>query len=375
MSWWGLAAQGIQDTLGHIFGFATGTHETQQAQHAMSMSDAQYALEKERYQHQRGMDMLNYQHTLDKYEYDKALQQKIFDREDTSVQRRTADLKAAGINPILAAGQGAGAGAPIATTAPMHHATAQTPNISPKMQAAQMAMEMRMQQKARSIQLSNMIAHLNLLTAQAKDTEAASRVKGAEEEEIRERTKGYSGQRGLTEASTQHHYTQIKELYNRMSVTPHQIQKVMADTEGTRIHNAEAARNFKIARDWGIRSDIRDSSVFNDVIQAMGFVIKAYGTSDYSEAWQKLKSEIVKTLSEISPIQSPLPGIRSALSSAYGRIQNASEWLEALNEKIRTAPGEALQLILGFLDGQLHEPQIPAGDPARAPRGTINRER
>lgn len=355
MSLWGLLAQGIQDTTGHIFGFATGTHETQQAQHAMNMSDQQYQLEKERYAHQRGMDELNYRHMLDKYEYDKALQQKIFDREDNSVQRRTADLKAAGINPILAAGAGAGAGAPVATTAPMHHATAQTPNISPKMQAAQMAMEMRMQQKARSIQLSNMIAHLNLLTAQAKDTEAASRVKGAEEAEIRERTKGYSGQRGLTEASTQHHYTQIKELYNRMSVTPHQIQKVQADTEGARIHNAEAARNFKIARDWGIRSDIKDSTVFNDIIQAMGFMINAYGTSDYKEAWTKLKSEVGKALNEISPIQSPFPAIREGLSragaTAYSWIEEDIEGIREFAEMIRTTPDRALNAIMGFLDG------------------------
>ena len=51
------------------------------------------------------------------YDYQKELQRSIFGREDTSIARRVADLKASGLSPVLAAGQGAGTG-PIISTRP-----------------------------------------------------------------------------------------------------------------------------------------------------------------------------------------------------------------------------------------------------------------
>lgn len=60
----------------------------------------------------------NYELQREHFDYQKALQEKIFQREDTAVQRRRADLEAAGLNPNLAAGSPAGAGSVVSTTAP-----------------------------------------------------------------------------------------------------------------------------------------------------------------------------------------------------------------------------------------------------------------
>lgn len=62
----------------------------------------------------------NYRFQQDVFNYQKQLQREIFQREDSAIQRRAADIIAAGGNPATAweTGTGAGAGAPVSVTTP-----------------------------------------------------------------------------------------------------------------------------------------------------------------------------------------------------------------------------------------------------------------
>ncbi len=85
----------------------------------------------------------NYDLQVENLAYQKDLQNKIFAREDNAVQRRVADLVAAGLSPTLAAGSAAGAGSVVSTSAPQKKS-----NFESMMALASVGTALANQQKA-----------------------------------------------------------------------------------------------------------------------------------------------------------------------------------------------------------------------------------
>lgn len=107
---------------------------------------------------QAEIEKKNFALQKEKFDYDKALQQTMFQREDTSVQRRMADLQSAGLSKTLAAGSSAQAGPVISTIAPQMG----TKSIEYKSQAVDQALGIAMDMARQRADISKTAADMAL---------------------------------------------------------------------------------------------------------------------------------------------------------------------------------------------------------------------
>ena len=95
------------------------------------------------------------------FDYNKQLQDTIFEREDNAVQRRVNDLREAGLSPLLASGQGAGAGSVVSQgfSGPTKAPQSMPMNFDER---SRLNREQRLNAKFRTKQLENEIRGLDL---------------------------------------------------------------------------------------------------------------------------------------------------------------------------------------------------------------------
>lgn len=145
----------------------------------------------------------------DVFEYQKDAQETTWQREDTEIQRRVADLRAAGLSPTLAAGQGASTSAPVKPQTP----EAGQGSFGAMLQAAQVGAEIR-----------DRIAHIGYTKAQEKYVEAQTQRQKIENKHL--------GDQFTANIES----TLVSTAINQ-ALGPHRIDSQRLSNEGQRIQN------------------------------------------------------------------------------------------------------------------------------------------
>lgn len=182
---------------------------------------------------------LNFGSQLENQQYMRRQQSAAWEREDTAVQRRAADLKAAGINPLLAAGSAAQASSPVNLSAPQIDA-----NSFGNAAAGILALKQNKQNIAQS---AAEIERLKEVTS----SQHYENMKAAASDRAWQVVAGKDYNRpGLGFFSQA--FTEGKAALKQLDTINSVYDKAVADAEASRTNADALARDFQIAKDRGI---------------------------------------------------------------------------------------------------------------------------
>lgn len=217
-------------------------------------------------------------------DYQKALQEKIFQREDSSYQRTVADMRAAGLSPLAMNGTN-GAGEAIQTTAPANSYSRQGKDYSWISQATNNGINAAME-----------LSRLKNESEQSKATVAKTE---AETANILANTDFFNLSSGL----------RLQGLMHQNNLSAAQYNKVIADTVYSRLQSIGQSLSNKSAADilrynkyFGINSQMSESERFASLVMKI---------AGFDGGLTSLKGkDIIKSLSSLlsGETASPLAG-------------------------------------------------------------------